>query len=204
MKTIFTFKLPMRLLLTLFLSLPLYSESTKIICELDGNYSVTYKDIKKTYLAEGIEIFKNFAQQTQQSLFLLKRAKTNFTVEDWEENPLYVVQYWEVDTEQEEFETLTHTLEPSPAWINIDAMWSSLTKETGISVSHIMEVGEEHPLFPEYQVEVYKITNSFNWYTGKGKIIGDIWLKKKDGTKGKNPKIEIHANGKCENQKKKF
>ena len=70
MKTISTFKSLMRLLLTLFLSLPLYSESTKIICELDGNYYVTYKDIKKTYLAEGIEIFKNFAQQTQQSLFL--------------------------------------------------------------------------------------------------------------------------------------
>jgi hypothetical protein len=34
-----------------------------------------------------------------------------------------------------------------------------------------METEEEHPLFPEYKVEVYKITNSFNWYTGKGKLL---------------------------------
>ena len=65
----------MRLFLILLLSIPLYSETTKVLCELDGDYSVTYKDIKKTYLAEGIELFKNLARQTQQSLFLLRRAK---------------------------------------------------------------------------------------------------------------------------------
>ena len=59
----------MRLLIVLLLSIPLYSESSKIMCELDGDFSVTYKDIKKTYLAEGIELFKNLARQTQQSLF---------------------------------------------------------------------------------------------------------------------------------------
>lgn len=32
----------------------------------------------------------------------------------------------------------------------------------------------------------------------------DIWLNKKDGSKNKNPKIEIFASGKCETQKKKF
>ena len=56
----------MRLFLILLLSIPLYSETTKVLCELDGDYSVTYKDIKKTYLAEGIELFKNLARQTQQ------------------------------------------------------------------------------------------------------------------------------------------
>ena len=59
----------MRYLLLIFLSLPIYSETSKILCELNGTYSVTYKDIKKTYLSEGIEIFKNLARQTQQSLF---------------------------------------------------------------------------------------------------------------------------------------
>ena len=33
---------------------------------------------------------------------------------------------------------------------------------------------------------------------------GDIWLNKKDGSKNKNPKVEIMASGKCESQKKKF
>ena len=27
--------------------------------------------------------------------------------------------------------------------------------------------------------------------TGKGQMSGDIWLNKKDGTKNKNPKVEI-------------
>ena len=194
----------MRLFLILLLSIPLYSETTKVLCELDGDYSVTYKDIKKTYLAEGIELFKNLARQTQQSLFLLRRAKTNFAEEDWQKSSLYVVQYWELNSEEETFQSLTHTLEPSPTWINEDAAWNVENKKTGISVTHSMSVEEEHPLFPDYEVEVYKITNTFNWYTGKGQIFGDIWLKKKDGSRGKNPKIEIFANGKCELQKKKF
>ena len=68
----------MRFLLLLIISIPLYSQSSKVLCELNGEYSVTYKDIKKTYLAEGIELFKNLARQTQQSLFLLRICeKTN-------------------------------------------------------------------------------------------------------------------------------
>ena len=82
----------MRYLLLIFLSLPIYSETSKILCELNGTYSVTYKDIKKTYLSEGIEIFKNLARQTQQSLFLLQRAKTHFAEEDWKKDEIYVVQ----------------------------------------------------------------------------------------------------------------
>ena len=134
----------------------------------------------------------------------MRRAKTNFAEEDWEKNSLYVVQYWDIDSSEETYKSLTHTLEPAPAWINEEAKWYVETKDTGIAVTHTMEVEEEHPLFPEYKVEVYKIKNSFNWFTGKGQIYGDIWLKKKDESKGKNPKIEIFANGKCEQQKKKF
>jgi len=192
------------LAILILLSAPLYSESSKILCELDGNFSVTYKDIKKTYLAEGIELFKNLARQTQQSLFLLRRAKTNFAEEDWQKSSLYVVQYWEVDSDEEAFKSLTHTFDPSPMWINEKATWTAEKKDTGISVTHNMDLDEEHPLFPEYEVQVYKITNTFNWYTGKGQIFGDIWLKKKDGSRGKNPKVEIFASGKCEAQKKKF
>jgi hypothetical protein len=194
----------MRILIVLFLSIPIYSENSKILCELNGDFSVSYKDIKKTYLAEGIEIFKNLARQTQQSLFLLRRAKTNFAEEDWQKNSIYIVQYWDVNSNEETFNSLTYTLEPSPAWINEEASWNAETKKTGISVSHTMKTEEEHPLFPEYKVEVYRITNSFNWYTGKGQIVGDIWLKKKDGTRGKNPKVEKSASGKCENLEKKF
>lgn len=192
------------LALLIFLSSSLYSESSKILCELDGEFSVSYKDIKKTYLAEGIDLFKNLARQTQQSLFLLRRAKTSFAEEDWQKSSLYVVQYWEVDSDKEVFKSLTHTLEPSPMWVNEKADWTKENKDTGISVTHSMNKDEEHPLFPEYEIQVYKITNTFNWYTGKGQMFGDIWLKKKDGSRGKNPKVEIFASGKCETQKKKF
>jgi len=65
----------MRYLLLILFSFSIHGETSKILCELDGTYSVTYKDIKKTYLSEGIELFKNLARQTQQSLFLLQEQK---------------------------------------------------------------------------------------------------------------------------------
>ena len=194
----------MRLLFLILISFPAIAESSKILCELDGTYSVTYKDIKKTYLSEGIELFKNLARQTQQSLFLLQRAKTNFAEEDWQKDKMYVVQYWDVDTRKESFKSLKHTLDPSPAWINSNADWESTKTDTGITVTHTMNTGDVHPLFPDYEVDIYSISNSFNWFTGKGQISGDIWLNKKDGTKNRNPKIEIMAAGKCQPQKKKF
>lgn len=194
----------MRFLLLFLMSFPAMAESSKILCELDGTYSVTYKDIKKTYLSEGIELFKNLARQTQQSLFLLQRAKTNFAEEDWQKDKMYVVQYWDVDTRKESFKSLKHTLDPSPAWINSNADWESIKTDTGITVTHTMNTGDIHPLFPDYEVDIYSISNSFNWFTGKGQISGDIWLNKKDGTKNRNPKIEIMAAGKCQPQKKKF
>jgi len=194
----------MRFLLLFLMSFPAMAESSKILCELNGTYSVTYKDIKKTYLSEGIELFKNLARQTQQSLFLLQRAKTNFAEEDWQKDKMYVVQYWDVDTRKESFKSLKHTLDPSPAWINSNADWESTKTDTGITVTHTMNTGDVHPLFPDYEVDIYSISNSFNWFTGKGQISGDIWLNKKDGTKNRNPKIEIMAAGKCQPQKKKF
>ena len=194
----------MRFLFLILISFPAMAESSKILCELDGTYSVTYKDIKKTYLSEGIELFKNLARQTQQSLFLLQRAKTNFAEEDWQKDKMYVVQYWDVDTRKESFKSLKHTLDPSPAWINSNADWESTETDIGITVTHTMNTGDVHPLFPDYEVDIYSISNSFNWFTGKGQISGDIWLNKKDGTKNRNPKIEIMAAGKCQPQKKKF
>ncbi|MDB2582180.1 hypothetical protein N9Y24_02170 [Gammaproteobacteria bacterium] len=194
----------MRFLFLIFLAVPAFSETSKILCELNGTYSITYKDIKKTYLSEGIELFKNLARQTQQSLFLLQRAKTSFAEEDWNKDNLYTVQYWAVDSEKESFKSLTHTLDPSPVWINPEASWSSDKSDTGITVTHSMEAGDIHPLFPDYTVDVYRVINTFNWYTGKGKISGDIWLNKIDGSVNRNPKVEIQALGACEPQKKKF
>ena len=39
--------------------------SAKVICELEGTYSITYEDVTKNFLAEGIDLFRNLAVQTQ-------------------------------------------------------------------------------------------------------------------------------------------
>ena len=47
----------------------------KVICELDGSFSVTYRDISKTVISEGLDFFKNLATQTQQSIFSSTKQK---------------------------------------------------------------------------------------------------------------------------------
>ena len=44
-----------KLLFLLILIPNLHSETTKVICELEGTYSITYEDVTKNYLSEGIE-----------------------------------------------------------------------------------------------------------------------------------------------------
>ena len=98
---------------------------------------------------------------------------------------------------------LDYVVEPAPVWVT-QSDWVKEKKETGIMVTHFIENGAMHPNYPEYKVDIYKINNEINWFTGKARIKGDIWLKRVDGKKGKDPKIEILAKGNCEEQKKKF
>ena len=193
-------------LLTIFciLSMPGLTESSKVVCELNGEYSITYKDLKKTYISEGIEFFKNLARQTQQSLFLLDRAKSNFAESDWSRDKVYVVQYWNLDSANETMESLKYSIEPSPIWIYPDASSKIDISSEGPSVTHFLETEDKHPLFDDLLVDFYQVKNSINWFTGKGKLKVDIWLKHKDGARGKSPKVAINAQGNCEPQKKKF
>ena len=69
--------------LTLVFSSFSFSEKKEVICELDGSFSVTYRDLSKTVISEGLDFFKNLATQTQQSIFLINKAKTNFDKDDW-------------------------------------------------------------------------------------------------------------------------
>jgi len=179
-----------------------FSEKKEIICELDGSFSVTYRDLSKTVISEGLDFFKNLATQTQQSIFLINKAKTNFDKDDWQKESLQVVQYWEIDDDN--LLKLNYSFDPSPIWINPKANWSKKISENGIEVISSMTLGEDHPLFDNYTIEYYGISNSINWYTGKGRIFGDIWLKSKDGGKNKNPKLEILAKGNCTKKERKF
>ena len=185
-------------------SISVSAESSKVICELNGEYSITFKDLKKTYLSEGIEFFKNLARQTQQSLFLLDRAKTSFAESDWSRDKVYIVQYWDLDTDNETLQSLKYSIEPSPIWIYPDAASRIELSSEGPAVTHFIDNGDQHPLFDDLLVDFYQVKNSINWFTGKGKLKVDIWLKHKDGARGKSPKVAIIAHGKCEPQKKKF
>jgi hypothetical protein len=188
----------------LMFSLLASAESSKVICELNGEYSITFKDLKKTYLSEGIEFFKNLARQTQQSLFLLDRAKTSFADSDWAKDDVYIVQYWDIDAANETLQSLKYSIEPSPIWIYPDASSRIELSEEGSSVIHFLENEAQHPFFDDLLVDFYQVKNSINWFTGKGKLKVDIWLKHKDGARGKSPKVAINARGECKPQKKKF
>ena len=182
----------------------IYSDSPKkVLCELEGNYSITYEDFRRNYFNEAVEIAKNVAVTTTQSIFFLNRAKQTLNKDAWDKNKIDVTQYWAIDESSDDLLKLDYVIEPAPVWIT-QSDWKKEKKETGLMVTHFLENGIMHPNYPEYKVDVYQLTNEVNWFTGKARIKGDIWLKRVDGKRGKDPKIEILANGKCEKQKRKF
>ena len=181
-----------------------YSDSPKkVLCELEGNYSITYEDFRRNYFNEAVEIAKNVAVTTTQSIFFLNRAKQTLNKDAWDKNKIDVTQYWAIDESSDDLLKLDYVIEPAPVWIT-QSDWNKEKKETGLAVTHFLENGAMHPNYPEYKVDIYQLTNEINWFTGKARIKGDIWLKRVDGKRGKDPKIEILAKGKCEKQKRKF
>ena len=56
----------------LFISNSAIADNTKkVLCELEGNYSITYEDFRRNYFNEAVEIAKNVAVTTTQSIFFL-------------------------------------------------------------------------------------------------------------------------------------
>ena len=76
----------------IFFSANTFSNNKEVMCELDGTLSITYRDLTKNVVSESLDFFKNLATQTQQSIFLINKAKTNFDQDDWERSSLEVVQ----------------------------------------------------------------------------------------------------------------
>ena len=175
----------------------------KVLCELEGNYSITYEDFRRNYFNEAVEIAKNVAVTTTQSIFFLNRAKQTLNKDAWDKNKIDVTQYWAISDSSDDLLKLDYVIEPAPVWIT-QSDWRKEKKETGLVVTHFLENGAIHPSYPDYKVDVYQLSNEINWFTGKTRIKGDIWLKRVDGKKGRDPKIEILAKGNCEKQKRKF
>ena len=189
--------------ISMSLGLSSSEDTKKVLCELEGNYSITYEDFRRNYFNEAVEIAKNVAVTTTQSIFFLNRAKQTLNKDAWDKNKIDVTQYWAIDESSDDLLKLDYVIEPAPVWIT-QSDWSKEKKETGLLVTHFIENGSLHPTYPEYKVDVYRLSNGINWFTGKARIKGDIWLKRVDGKRGKDPKIEILAKGNCEKQKSKF
>ena len=202
-KFIFIKKLALLFFITISLVLPASEETNKVLCELEGNYSITYEDFRRNYFNEAVEIAKNVAVTTTQSIFFLNRAKETLNKDAWDKNKIDVTQYWAIDESTDDLLKLDYVIEPAPVWIT-QSDWNKEKKETGLLVTHFIENGVLHPNYPEYKVDVYRLSNEINWFTGKARINGDIWLKRVDGKRGKDPKIEILAKGDCEKQERKF
>ena len=60
----------------------------KVLCELEGNYSITYEDFRRNYFNEAVEIAKNVAVTTTQSIFFLNRAKQTLNKDAWDKNKI--------------------------------------------------------------------------------------------------------------------
>ena len=189
--------------ISMSLGLSSSEDTKKVLCELEGNYSITYEDFRRNYFNEAVEIAKNVAVTTTQSIFFLNRAKQTLNKDAWDKHKIDVTQYWAIDESSDDLLKLDYVIEPAPVWIT-QSDWSKEKKETGLLVTHFIENGSLHPSYPEYKVDVYRLSNEINWFTGKARIKGDIWLKRVDGKRGKDPKIEILAKGNCEKQKRKF
>ena len=56
------------LLILLLISVSVLSDEKhkKVLCELEGNYSITYEDFRRNYFNEAVEIAKNVAVTTTQ------------------------------------------------------------------------------------------------------------------------------------------
>ena len=161
----------------LTISYCVYSEpEKKVLCELEGNYSITYEDFRRNYFNEAVEIAKNVAVTTTQSIFFLNRAKQTLNKDAWDKNRIDVTQYWAIDESSDDLLKLDYVIEPAPVWIT-QSDWRKEKKDTGLLVTHFLENGVMHPNYPEYKVDVYQLTNEINWFTGKARIKGDIWLK---------------------------
>ena len=126
----------------------------KVLCELEGNYSITYEDFRRNYFNEAVEIAKNVAVTTTQSIFFLNRAKQTLNKDAWDKNKIDVTQYWAISDSSDDLLKLDYVIEPAPVWIT-QSDWRKEKKETGLVVTHFLENGAIHPSYPDYKVDVY-------------------------------------------------
>jgi len=191
----------MRLILITFLLFPLCIFSKEIMCELTGTYETTSGVPKRNYLKNFGDALKTFTAGPYTG-FLVDKAKESIS-DKWDGEAFYVVQYWEVD-EEDKLILSSYDLDPAISWIIPDS--KKMLKESGKNtiLEELVPTDTVHPASEDLIIDYYKIINSINRYTGKGRIEGNIWLSGKDIKSIKAPKISFIARGNCSDLKKKF
>jgi hypothetical protein len=82
----------------------------------------------RNYFNEAVEIAKNVAVTTTQSIFFLNRAKQTLNKDAWDKNKIEVTQYWSIDESSDDLLKLDYIIEPAPVWITQSA-WNKEKKE---------------------------------------------------------------------------
>lgn len=173
----------------------------EIMCELKGNYEITYGVPNRNYLKDFGDALKTFTAGPYTGFFVDK-AKENIS-DNWNAEEFHVVQYWTID-KNDEITLSGYDLDPAISWIIPESEKNLKQSGKNILLEEFVPTDTVHPASDEMIVDYYKIINSINRYTGKGRVEGNIWLSGKDLKSIKAPKVSFIARGNCTDLKKKF
>jgi len=179
----------------------MFLQAKEIMCELKGTYETTYGVPNRNYLKDFGDALKTFTAGPYTGFFVDK-AKENIS-DNWNAEEFYVVQYWNIDND-DEISLNGYDVDPAISWIVQDSEKKLKQSGKNIILEEMVATDSAHPASEELIVDYYKILNSINRFTGKGRIEGNIWLSGKDIKSIKAPKISFIARGSCSDLKKKF
>ena len=124
----------------------------------------------------------------------LKRDKEEF----------FVNQYWNKDEITGELTLVDYEVDPAITWLLDESTKELVESERTISLEESYTPNSPHPNLEEYVIDYYKIINSLNLFTGKGRIEGNIFMSGKEIKNLKIPKVSFLARGQCGPAKKKY
>lgn len=189
------------LYLSYFLFYSIIASSETILCELKGTFEETSEVPKTNYLQDVGDAIKNFTTSAYTG-FLVQKAKENIS-DNWNKEDFFVNQYWNKDQDGTLI-LMDYEIDPAINWIIEQTKKKENSKLRSTELIETFESGLQHPFSEKFKVDYYKIINSINRYTGKGRIEGNIWLSGMNVKNLKSPKISFIARGVCGKLEEKF
>ena len=190
------------LLLILIFTFIQYIHGEEILCELRGTYETTYSIPSRNYLQDIGDALKNFTAGPY-TPFLVDKAKANIS-DKWDKEEFFVNQYWNKDDISGELTLVDYEVDPAINRLLNESNKEIKRGERSISLEESFTPNTPHPSLDEYVVDYYKVINSLNFFTGKGRIEGNIFMSGKEIKNLKSPKVSFLARGQCGPAKKKY